>query len=117
MPEEAEEAVVAFLYVHGFAAGVETQQSASIAGLPEPRAHSSIYDRILVGDARELLPALTERYELAIAADILEHFDHGGGVEFLAATLSVADVALISTPSFLMEQQSDANPIENHRSW
>jgi len=77
----------------------------------------AIYDRILVGEARELLPTLTERYELAIAADILEHFDHGSGLEFLTAALSAADVLLVSTPSFFMEQQSEANPLENHRSF
>lgn len=78
---------------------------------------NAVYDRILIGDALDLLPDLAGEYELVIASDILEHFTHDVGLRFLSLAAAAGDVLLVSTPSFDMPQASDVNPLENHLSY
>jgi len=80
--------------------------------------HEYSYNRLLVGEALELLATLpTGSYELVLAIDILEHFDPERGKLFLAQLQRVASkAALISTPKEFIPQEVPANPYENHRS-
>ncbi|HMV11524.1 MAG TPA: class I SAM-dependent methyltransferase [Nitrosomonas sp.] len=80
--------------------------------------HNYAYNRILIGDALELLPTLASNsYDLVLAIDILEHFYKEQGVHFLKECRRIAKgSSLISTPKEFMEQDVPANPFENHRS-
>lgn len=87
------------------------------AGYVTP-VHEWAYNDIMVGEALGLLATIeTGRYELAIAIDILEHFDKEPGARLLAELRRVASrAALVSTPKVAQPQDVPANPYENHRS-
>ncbi len=79
----------------------------------------SIYDRLLIGDAVEVLERMAaehQRYDLAIAADILEHFTPQEARRFLGQCLAVADLVAVATPRTFFEQADEENPFETHRS-
>ena len=80
--------------------------------------HEYVYNRILTGDALDLLPGIGDgAYELVLAVDILEHFTKPDGLRFLAELRRVAQRAvLVSTPKEFHSQEIEANPYENHRS-
>ena len=80
--------------------------------------HDYAYNRVLIGDALELLPTIADdSYELVIAIDVLEHFDKPDGLRLLAHCRRIASrTALISTPKDFIHQDVPANPLENHRS-
>lgn len=80
--------------------------------------HEWSYDEILVGEALALLDGMeSDRYELVIAIDILEHLDKKPGLRLLEEMRRVAaQAALVSTPKEFHEQDVPANPYENHRS-
>jgi hypothetical protein len=79
----------------------------------------AIYDELFVEEA---LTALTRiagdggRYDLVVAADILEHFTPDEGYRLLDLCQTVGDVVMIATPSEYFDQESAANPLETHRS-
>jgi hypothetical protein len=77
----------------------------------------AIYDEILVGDAIDVLAKIDGHYDIALAADILEHFGRDDAPRFLDLAQQVSDVLLVSTPNFDMPQVSEENPLENHRSF
>lgn len=79
----------------------------------------AIYDQIMIGEAREVLQRMAsdgERYDLAVAADIIEHFSPSDGRLFLERCLAVADLLLVATPRAFFEQEGDENELEVHRS-
>lgn len=80
--------------------------------------HDYVYDRMMIGDAMDILPTLPEAaYDLVMAIDILEHLTVEQGREFLAQLRRVAGrAALVSTPKQFCAQDIEANPFENHRS-
>lgn len=80
--------------------------------------HEWAYNQVSVGEALSVLATIeTGRYELAIAIDILEHFDKQQGTRLLAELRRVASRAsLVSTPKLFLPQDVPANPYENHRS-
>jgi len=80
--------------------------------------HDWAYNHVMVGEALDVLATIgSGRYELAIAIDILEHFDREPGVRLLAELRRVASrAALVSTPKLFLPQDVPANPYENHRS-
>lgn len=80
--------------------------------------HEYAYNRIMTGDALELLPGIGDNvYDLVLAVDILEHFTKPDGLRFLAELKRVAKRAvLVSTPKEFHRQEIEANPYENHRS-
>lgn len=74
------------------------------------------YDHVLIGDARELVPTLTTRYDLALMVDVLEHFEPAAGVELLEALLNAADAVLVGLPAtFVPTVEVWHNPHEIHR--
>jgi ubiquinone/menaquinone biosynthesis C-methylase UbiE len=80
--------------------------------------HDYAYNRVLIGDALELLLTLPDNsYELVMAIDILEHFEKPAGQRFLRECFRVSSRAcLISTPKDFIPQAVAANPLEDHRS-
>jgi hypothetical protein len=78
----------------------------------------SVYDTVHVADVREfLLSYRGEKYDVVLALDIIEHFDPGAAVEFVAEALGVARFCVISTPKGFYPQEGHANVLETHRSW
>lgn len=80
--------------------------------------HEYVYNRILVGDALQMLATIPDAtYELVLAIDILEHFEKDQGFAFLRELQRVSRGAvLVSTPQDFHHQEVEANPLENHRS-
>ena len=79
----------------------------------------AIYDRLMIGEALDVLQRIASKkkpYDLAIAADILEHFDPLDGHLFLRRSLAVADLVVVATPRLFFEQESKENALEVHRS-
>lgn len=80
----------------------------------------ALYDELMIGEAREILLRLASsnrRYDLVIAAEILEHFRSKDGATFLQRCLGVGDVVLVTTPSWYFDQEIPENPLETHRSF
>ena len=79
--------------------------------------HETIYDRVIVGDAAEILPKLPERqYDLVLLIDIIEHFDRPTGFEVLNQCLRVGRNVIVGTPLGFFTQEGYGNPHEQHRS-
>lgn len=78
--------------------------------------HEFIYDEIHVGNMVEVLPRLTQRYDLAILIDVLEHLDYEDGCRVFEECRRVARNLLVSTPMDIGEQgEVFDNPWEEHR--
>ncbi len=80
-------------------------------------AHEYFYDRIHIGDAREVLPGLGS-YDVIFFGDIIEHFHKPDGVALVQLALGKAERAvMLTTPRFDTGQEdSCANELEIHRS-
>lgn len=78
--------------------------------------HEYVYDEIHLGNALDVLPTLTKRYDLILLIDVLEHFSYDEGLELLEKCASAGKNTLIST-LVVVEEQEDAfgNPFETHR--
>lgn len=80
----------------------------------------AVYDEILVGEANETLAEIAasdRRYDLVIAAEIVEHLSVEVGTTFLERCLAVGDIVLVTTPSWYFDQQIGDNSLETHRSF
>jgi hypothetical protein len=78
--------------------------------------HDFVYDRIYIGDALEVLPALDQHYDLALLIDVLEHFEHDDGIRLVAQCQRRARNVLISTPKDIgVQKDAFQNPYETHR--
>ncbi|MDP2282774.1 MAG: class I SAM-dependent methyltransferase [Pseudohongiella sp.] len=79
--------------------------------------HEYAYNNIFIGNALDVLPTLTRRYDVVLAIDILEHFDKDEGRQFIELLKHVCSGSvLVSTPKEFIEQHIEANPYEDHRS-
>ena len=78
--------------------------------------HRLIYDHIYTGDAKDILPKLTDRYDLILMIDVFEHFTHEDGLKVLEECRRCGRNILISVPR-IMSVQEDVfeNPYETHR--
>lgn len=80
----------------------------------------ALYDELIIGEALDTLARLIaagRRYDLVIAADILEHFSHEEGAVFLERCAAVGEVVVVVTPRSYFEQGSAENPLQTHRSY
>jgi len=79
--------------------------------------HRFVYNKIFVGDVRQLLPELG-RYELIFLGDVIEHFDKPDGAMLLRSLYELADKSvLVTTPASRTGQGVlCANEYETHRS-
>ena len=77
--------------------------------------HRHIYDQIFVGNALEVLPKISQKYELILLIDVLEHFSFEDGKKLLELCKSCANYVLISTPRDIGTQgESYGNVYETH---
>ena len=78
--------------------------------------HNLIYDKIFIGDAKEILPAIMDRYDLILMIDVFEHFSYEDGLKVLDQCRRCGKNILISVPR-IMSVQEDVyeNPYETHR--
>jgi hypothetical protein len=79
--------------------------------------HQFIYNRVIVGDIRKVLPSL-ETYDLMILGNILEHFEKEEGRRLVEALRARCNLGLIiTTPVGYTEQgQIRGNEAECHHS-
>jgi len=81
----------------------------------EEYALRSIYDKLIVGDAREWHPAKDERYDIAIAGDVLEHMTVNEAHSLFSRMVSCADTVIISIPlGYYPQDEYAGNPYERH---
>jgi hypothetical protein len=74
-----------------------------------------VYDRVLVGDALDMLDALHD-YDLVILGDVIEHFTKADGLRLLRALLEHNTNVIVVTPMDFFEQDAEENPHEQHLS-
>ena len=78
----------------------------------------AVYDSIYIGDAIDWLSAYrAERYDVALAMDIIEHFEPEGAVVLVREALRCADVLFVTTPKRFYRQHDERNPLQSHLSW
>lgn len=77
----------------------------------------AVYDEIVVSDAAEYLHRPGEEFDVALALDVLEHFEPDAGEEFIAAALRRARHVMIVTPRGYYRQEGHINTFERHLSW
>ncbi len=74
------------------------------------------YDRMIVGDALEVIPTLGH-YDLALFIGALEHFEREDGKRMLELCAAFAETTLLVTPCNPSKQGAvNDNPYEVHRS-
>lgn len=76
-----------------------------------------IYNKILIGDVFDLLPSLGN-YDLAILADVIEHFPKEKGYILLDRLFQHTNDIIITTPNGFLKQARGAlnNKYEEHKS-
>ncbi len=77
-----------------------------------------IYDHIYPGDALDILPGLSKKYDLILLIDVIEHFEYAQGDRLLRLCLQLGKNAIVSTPKFDFPQSACfGNPFERHKSF
>ncbi|OGC76065.1 MAG: hypothetical protein A2Z27_04170 [candidate division Zixibacteria bacterium RBG_16_50_21] len=75
-----------------------------------------IYNRLIEGDISSSLAGFEDQsYDLALAIDILEHFQKEKGLLFLQECQRVARIVLVSVPVSYPQTALFGNPLETHR--
>ncbi len=78
--------------------------------------HRLIYDHIFNGDAKDILPGITDHYDLILMIDVLEHFSYDDGLKVLEECRKCSRNVLISVPRVMsMQEEVYGNPYEAHR--
>jgi hypothetical protein len=77
-----------------------------------------VYDEVVVANANDFLAQEGgERFDVALALDVLEHFEPQDGERFLGAALKRADHVVVLTPRGFYKQEGHENTLERHLSW
>jgi hypothetical protein len=78
--------------------------------------HKTVYDKIYLGNALEVLPKIYKKYDLVLLIDCLEHFDQAEGQKLLKLISARARSVIVSVPSFWVPQgASFNNDLEEHK--
>jgi SAM-dependent methyltransferase len=78
--------------------------------------HHQIYDTIYTGNALDVLPRITEHYDLILMIDVFEHFTREDGLKVLAECRRCGRNILISVPKIMsVQEEVFGNPFETHR--
>jgi len=80
--------------------------------------HSYFYDKIHIGDLRDLLPTFKNRWDLIIFGDVLEHFEKHDATQLLHWAVGLSDYVLVNIPLGDNWQQDEVygNPYKRHLS-
>jgi SAM-dependent methyltransferase len=80
--------------------------------------HESLYDRIEVGEATEVLKRLEDKsFDLVLAIDLVEHLPKQAGLTLCREAVRVGKSALFCTPYLFRPQEAaEHNPRERHLS-
>lgn len=77
--------------------------------------HRAVYDDIIVGDARNVVPTLNRNYDLALLIDVFEHLTPADGRTLLDALRPKAQSILVSVPvSYWAQGAEHGNEFERH---
>lgn len=91
-----------------------------IEGFPDyvQALQRQIYDRIFIGDAREVLRQIPDdSYDLVVMVDVIEHFNVPDGSAVLTECQRVGKAVIVSTPrQFWTQGDSWGNEYERHKS-
>src|SRR5690606_24856593 len=60
--------------------------------------HASFYNRIHIGDARELIPQLPGPWDVTIYGDVLEHFENDTAIRLLETSIEHSTYVLLNVP-------------------
>ena len=91
----------------------------AIEGFPDyiTPVHGFVYDKVMVGDALEILAGLDRTYDVVLLIDVLEHFERADGVALLHRCAGLARHTVVSTPKDIgVQEEVFENPLEAHRS-
>lgn len=78
--------------------------------------HKYVYDRIFVGDIRDVIHRLDTQYDLVLAIDVLEHFEVADGIALIDGLLNRSCGILVCVPKrFYKQGPIFGNPFETHR--
>ena len=79
--------------------------------------HEYIYDKIYVGDVRDIMSGLKIKYDLIFLIDVLEHFTKEGGEQLIKKLKEKSKLILISVPKVVCEQSAVCNNLyESYKS-
>lgn len=78
--------------------------------------HRQIYDNLMIGDARYLLPRIKDRYDLVLLVDVIEHFGLEEGTALLRQCLAIGRNLVVVTPrNYYAQPEAFGNPYEKHQ--
>lgn len=66
--------------------------------------HSYVYCKIHVGNACDVVPKLTSKYDLTLLIDVLEHFEKDQGTKLIKDILKISKNLIISVPKDIGDQ-------------
>jgi hypothetical protein len=102
-----------------FAHGTRTVRIVGVEGYSDYVGdhQRAVYDEIVVGDVNAYLSTTSERFDVALALDIIEHFEPAEAVDFVRKALDVSRFVFVSSPRVYYPQDDHENVLEWHRSW
>jgi len=78
--------------------------------------HHQVYDTIFTGNALDILPSLSEHYDLILMIDVLEHFTLEEGMKVLELCRKKSRNVLVSVPRVMsVQEEIYGNVFETHR--
>lgn len=72
------------------------------------------YNRVVIGDARELIGTLG-KFDLVIFADIIEHFEKDEGMKLIEKALDISKYVIVSTPTVFVNEEDYYETVGNKR--
>jgi len=76
----------------------------------------SIYDHIYKGNALDVLPCLSGKYDLVLLIDVLEHFTYEEGLKVIEECRRISNNILIAVPEYMNPQEAVfGNQFEIHK--
>lgn len=80
--------------------------------------HRHFYNKIHVGDFRDIAPTLPRDWSVIIFGDVIEHFDKEEGLALLRWAVAASDYVMVNVPLDDVWPQGEAygNTMEKHRS-
>jgi hypothetical protein len=78
--------------------------------------HQQVYDTIFTGNALDILPSISEHYDLILMIDVLEHFTFEEGTKVLELCRTKSRNVLVSVPRVMsVQEEIYGNVFETHR--